>query len=62
MTVFDALPYSICNQVFGAARSVEACTVILVANGLGLILGSLFGKFPSHVFVIVVVVLNHETK
>lgn len=44
MTVFDALPYSICNQVFGAARSVEACTVILVANGLGLILGSLFGE------------------
>ncbi|XP_071503583.1 monocarboxylate transporter 7-like [Diadema antillarum] len=44
MTVFDALPYSICNQVFGAARSVESCTVILIANGLGLILGSLFGE------------------
>lgn len=44
MTVFDALPYSICNQVFGKKRRVEAWTVILVANGIGLILGSLFGE------------------
>ncbi|PIK32993.1 putative monocarboxylate transporter 2 isoform X2 [Apostichopus japonicus] len=44
MTVFDALPYSICNQVFGKKRRVEAWTVILCANGIGLILGSLFGE------------------
>ncbi|XP_072023558.1 uncharacterized protein [Amphiura filiformis] len=43
MTVFDALPYSVCVEVFGPERTIETSTVLLIANGLGLILGSLFG-------------------
>ena len=44
MTIFDALPYSVCVEVFGPERTIETSTVLLIANGLGLILGSLFGK------------------
>ena len=44
MTIADALAYSICNQVFVPEDTGTCWTVVMVVQGLGYMLGSLFGK------------------
>ncbi|XP_041485942.1 uncharacterized protein LOC121432151 [Lytechinus variegatus] len=44
MMVADALAYSICNQIFKPEDAVQTWTVVMVTQGLGYMLGSLFGQ------------------
>eukprot|EP00057_Strongylocentrotus_purpuratus_P015174 XP_011669648.1 PREDICTED: uncharacterized protein LOC105440809 [Strongylocentrotus purpuratus] len=44
MMVADALAYSICSQVFRPGDVVRTWTFVMVSQGLGYILGSLFGE------------------